>query len=108
MHYDNEKVEQIVRRLRAVEDKKPWVYNSEHPMFIGSSHAIEMYSRTLDLGRGGYEYELSTDPKIKGHVATKQSIKRVGEIKALGEFISCSREDIRYLLNLMGHGDSIY
>ncbi len=94
------KVDEILTRVMRVAGP-PWKYNPQHEMFVGTTHAIEMYSRTLDLGRAGGEFAPSKDPDIKGYVRTEQSKRNLAEVEALGLFLAHCREDIEYLITAL-------
>ncbi len=55
-----------------------WTYDPKHEMFIGTTNAIKMYDRTIDLGRDESGCRERT--------------------KALGDFLENCREDIEFLL----------
>lgn len=102
---DQKRLGEIRERLRNVSDKRTWKYNPKHEMFMGTTNAVEMYDRTLDLGRGAKQWRLSEDPDVKGYVLSEQSRREILEIRNLGEFIANCREDIAWLLEQIPHAE---
>lgn len=87
----------IQSRIDALNDAHPWTFNPTHEMFMGTTNALEMYDRHLDLGRDHKEWVLSKDPNVKGYILSKSSIDHIARTKALGVFLEHAREDIRFL-----------
>lgn len=96
----DERITEIKERLEGVAGK-PWKYNPQHEMFMGTTNALEMYEDSLNLGRDGKEYAPYEDETGKGYRLTEQSRKRMARIRALGVFLENCREDINYLLSLV-------
>jgi len=93
------KIHEIKQRLEALPfPEKPWRYDPERPMFLGTTNAIEMYDRTLDLGRNMKEYYIN---EFGNYTLTTKAKKNMEDIKALGLFLENVREDIKYLLELV-------
>ena len=91
------RIEEIKARLGAVpHPDKPWRYNPEHEMFIGTTNALEMYDAVLDFGRVEQTWIRNDDGK--GYSLSESSRQRTAQLKALGEFFESCREDIAYLL----------
>lgn len=90
----------IRARLASV-DGPPWSFNRKHEMFVGHTNALEMYSRTLDLGRSMEHWVPSTDPHVKGHKLSAVSIRHNQETEDLGVFLERCREDIAALLDAL-------
>jgi hypothetical protein len=93
-----EKLNEIQRRLAKVCNGK-WKFNPKHEMFIGTTNAIEMYDRTLDLGRDNKEYVAYSDDMGQGWKLTPQAKRQYETTLALGEFLESCREDMQGLLN---------
>lgn len=89
------RIQEIKARLAAVEPDKPWRY-TKREMFIGTTNALEMYDRVLDLGRAASHWE--RDETGNSLRMAEESRQRMERVKALGEFLECCREDIAYLL----------
>ena len=79
-----DRLRDILLRLAAVEDGHTWKFEPKHKMFVGSTNAVVMYDRVVDLGR-------TSEPWQKGG-------KRDALTLALGEFLENVREDLRELL----------
>lgn len=91
-------VNQIRTRLQAVQDAHQWKFNPKHDMFMGTTNAVEMWDRNIDLGRTMKNWTPSTDPHIKGYKLSPESIRKNAMTMALGEFLEKAREDMEYLL----------
>lgn len=94
------RIKEIKTRLSGVADLRSWTFNPSYKMFIGTTAAIEMYDRVVDLGRTSFEYTLqcNADGERK-YVPTPESVRRREVTHAIGNFIANSREDITYLLS---------
>jgi hypothetical protein len=95
---DADRLTSIRSRLAAVEDGHPWKFNPKLEMFVGFTNAVEMYDRSIDLGRSSTEWVPSTDPNVKGYQRSRESIRKDAMTRALGEFLENVREDLRELL----------
>lgn len=96
------RIKEIRARLQAVQDSHPWTFDSKFEMFMGTTNAVRMWDRNVDLGRTMKNWTPSTDPHIKGYKLSPESIHKNAITKALGEFLEKSREDIEYLLAQLG------
>lgn len=101
---DAGRLARISARLQSVQDNHAWTFNPKHEMFMGTTNAIVMWDRNLDLGRNSQHWQQSTDPCIKGYVLAPGSIKQNALTQALGAFLENCREDIEYLLTLLQPG----
>ena len=99
-------MEEIEHRLKEIRDRlstvsgAPWIYNPDHPMYVGTTNALDIYHDVLDLGRNNKEWAPYQDEHSKGYRLTEASVKRMARIKALGEFLQACREDMQFLLDL--------
>ena len=91
----------IRARLAAVEDGHSWKFDPKHEMFVGTTNAIEMYDRTIDIGRESKTWTPSTDPNVKGYTISPESVRKNVATKALGGFLERCREDMRELLEAL-------
>lgn len=92
-------INDIKERLQKVVGS-PWKFNQKHEMFIGTTNAIEMYDRMLDLGRDSKEWIPVDDEMTKGYVLSPSSVRSLETTKSLGEFLANCREDMSYLLSV--------
>jgi len=93
---------EIRKRLSLVQ-RYPWKYEPEHEMFIGTTHAVNMYDRTVDLGRGAKEFipAREGEESKNGYVLSAKSQRELDAITALGKFLESCREDMEFLLELV-------
>jgi len=103
---DNARIDEIRRRLQAVigDKPRPWTYEPKHEMFMGTTHAIKMYDRVIDLGRGHHEFipvRKGEQADKHGYVLSAASQQEDAEIDALGKFMEQCREDMEFLLKLI-------
>ena len=95
-----EKINKISERLSKVIGK-PWKYEPELEMFIGSTNALDIYYKIIDLGRNNKEYIPYENEYKKGYRLSDASAKEMERIKSLGEFLENCREDIQFLISLI-------
>ena len=101
---DIETLKGIKKRLVGVVGK-PWKYEPNHPMFVGTTNALDIYYGHIDLGRNHKEWYEHKDEHSTGYRLTEASIRQMARIKALGEFLERCREDIAVLLDeIEGNG----
>ena len=99
---DETAIDGIRDRLRAVADGLPaWVFNPSYEMFMGSTNAVELDDRFLDLGRTKKEWAAVDDGVVKGYRLTQECQRYNAHTKALGEFLANCREDMQLLLDLL-------
>jgi len=79
-----DRISAIRASLAAVEGH-PWKFSPKHVMFVGTTNAIEMYDRTIDIGRESKTWIPSSDPNVKGHTLSPESARKNATTKALGE-----------------------
>jgi hypothetical protein len=90
---------EIAERLSGVVGK-PWIYEPEHRMFMGTTNALNIYYGAIDLGRNEKVWEPCQDERLHGHRLTKSSVEQMARVKALGQFLERSREDMQFLMGL--------
>jgi hypothetical protein len=91
----------IRERLTPVQGK-PWKYEPEHPMFIGTTNALNIWHDTINLGRNATELVPHFNERTgeQSYRPSGRSLEQRARIKSLGVFLECCREDITTLLDL--------
>lgn len=104
-------LEEIKSRLTAViNDDTQWEFERSHSMFMGTTNALNMYDRHIDLGRTAQDkipQYCEDTGKLLRYKLTKSAETTNKKTEALGTFFVNAREDMRYLLRLLHPCDNI-